>query len=227
MNLEKEILDDMHLPTTGFATFQKFSSEENALVLMNILSEERIDFEVANNSPSVNFTLNGTLQNEFEVKVRQEDFQRANQLLEKIARENIGNLSKDHYLFEFSDDELMEILQKPDEWGKEDYLIAQQILKDRGKIISSKQLENFKTQRLQALSKPDEGNTFWTIFGYISALLLGLLGIWIGWHLMGSRKTLPNGQQIFTYNEQNRLHGKRIVFIGISSMIAFIVYMMK
>jgi len=55
----------------------------------------------------------------------------------------------------------------------------------------------------------------WIIVGYFLAVIGGLLGIIIGYLLMSSKKTLPNGVRVYSYNDNDRKHGKVIFIIGI------------
>jgi hypothetical protein len=110
---------------------------------------------------------------------------------------------------------LFDILSKPDEWNEFDYQLSGLILRERGKEISSDTIDLLRKQRINELSKPDEGHRNWMYAGYIFALLGGLLGVFIGWHLSTFKKTLPNGQRVNGYNAQDRRHGRRIFIIGI------------
>ena len=225
----KQILDaDMFTANQDLVTFQKFSSRDKAAELIDVLKTNDIIFEVLDNPPTVVLSLYGVQEpDEIIIKLRQTDFTKANDLLNKIAQDNLANLNKDHYLFEFTDEELLEILQKSDEWSKDDYLIAQKILIDRGKKYSKEQLIDFKRQRLQTLAKPESGNKLWTVLGYIFALFGGLFGVFIGWHLIAFKKTLPNGQKVLAYDKQSQKHGQNILIIGIVCFIGWLVYVLK
>jgi len=131
------------------------------------------------------------------------------------ADEILMNLNRGHYLFEFTNEELYEILEKPDEWNYIDYKLAQKILKERGKDINENLLASLKEERVTELSKPERRYSFWIIVGYISSLLGGLLGLAIGWILWTMKKTLPNGERIYVYSESDRRHGKIMFMIGI------------
>ena len=129
-------------------------------------------------------------------------------------------VDKDHYLFGFTDEELFEIISKPDEWNEFDFQLAKKILRERGKEINQDTINLLKKQRLNDLAKPEEGQRNWIYAGYIFALLGGLIGVFIGWHLSTYRKTLPNGQQVYGYKQEDRKHGRRI---WIKGAIMFIV----
>ncbi|MBL4745664.1 MAG: hypothetical protein JKY08_04790 [Flavobacteriaceae bacterium] len=123
----------------------------------------------------------------------------------------VRNLS---YLLQFTNEELYEILLKSDEWGDFDYSLAQKILIQRGKSIDHELLAALKKERIKDLSKPEENQKPWIIAGYIFAILGGFLGLIIGYSLMTSKKTLPDGQRINSYAEKDRKQGKYILIIS-------------
>jgi hypothetical protein len=209
---------------SDFTTYQKFWSMDEAVELIHLLKENGIEFEVVDNSISVDVTFVPNRDREKEVKLRKEDFAKVDELLEKIAESNLENVDKDHYLFQFSQAELLEIIQKPDEWSKDDFLLAKHILTTRGITITSDQVKELKEQRLEKLSEPESGNALWTFIGYVLALGGGVLGILIGWHLMNFKKVLPNGERVYVYTKTARKHGSVIVVLGIVCFCTLILY---
>ncbi|WP_282136093.1 hypothetical protein [Seonamhaeicola maritimus] len=199
-----------------YSIFRKFSSLEQALELKELLSKNGIESKLADNTPPVDITFSGnTLQNQVEIQIKQINFETANQILEKNAEDLINQIDKDYYLFEFTDEELYEILLKSDEWNKFDYTLAQRILKQRGKSIDDDLLNSLKNERLNQLAKPDENQKPWILAGYLFSFLGGFLGLIIGYFLWTSKKTLPNGKKVYSYAENDRKHGKYIFFIGL------------
>ena len=81
-----------------------------------------------------------------------------------------------------------------------------------GKILTS---EEFKEDKIETLKKPDEPQTFWIGIGYFFAIMGGLLGVFIGWFLTTHKKTLPDGERVYGYSESDRIHGRRIFWIGV------------
>ncbi|WP_026756051.1 hypothetical protein [Sediminibacter sp. Hel_I_10] len=200
----------------NYSIFRKFPTLEQANELQELLKENGIESSLADNVPSVDATFTGnTLQNEIEVRIKQSDFKNAEDLLEKKAEELIDHIDKEYYLFDFTDEELYEILLKSDEWSALDYSLAQKILNQRGKTVDKALLNSLKSERLKELAKPEEDQKSWIIAGYIFSVLGGLLGIVIGYFLWTSKKTLPNGQKVFSYSETDRQHGKYIFYISV------------
>jgi hypothetical protein len=102
---------------------------------------------------------------------------KANKILDERADELLSDFNKEHYLFEFSNIELFEILSKPDAWNALDYKLAQQILKTRGQKIDEDLLNSLKQERMDGLSKPVKEQAFWVIDGYIFSLTISIIGI--------------------------------------------------
>ena len=198
-----------------FLTFRRFSNLEDANTLVEVLKNNNVDFEVEDGSPTFDITFsNNKLLNEYYVKIKQTDFESTEKLLVDSTEISVDELPKDYYLFDFTNEELIEILIKPDEWSAVDYKLSQQILKSRGKQIDDEFISTLKKKRNEDLSQPEKSNSAWRNAGYIFAFLGGLLGVFIGWHLATFKKTLPNGERVHVYSESDRKHGKYILIIG-------------
>ncbi len=198
------------------SVFRKFPTREQAMELEDLLNQNNIRTQITDNIAPVDTSFSGnTLQNQYEVKILLSDFDKAEKILENEADNLIGQVDKNHYLFDFTDDELYEILLKADEWNELDYKLAHKILSQRGKSIDAELLKALKKQRLESLAKPEGNQKPWIIAGYFLAILGGFLGIIIGYSLWTSKKSLPNGQKVYSYAETDRLHGKIIFYFGI------------
>ena len=207
-----------------FSVFRKYPTMEQAKGLEKLLGKNDIKAFIVDNIAPVDSSFSGsTLQNQFEIKIQQSDFERAEKILYEDAENLINQVDKDYYLFDFTDEELYDILLKADEWNELDYKLAQKILTDRGKSIDTDLLKTLKRQRLESLAKPEENQKSWIIAGYVFAILGGLLGIFIGYSLWTSKKSLPNGQRVYSYNEKDRAQGKTIFYIGLIMIIFYMI----
>ncbi|HEY4326461.1 MAG TPA: hypothetical protein VGN20_20925 [Mucilaginibacter sp.] len=219
-----------------FITYQKFNDVALANELAEILTEHNIDYfideEAFRFDPSL---VMSNAQKEYAVKIKSEDFERVNQLLKENEAKNIEGVEKDYYLFSFTDDELIEVIAKADEWNAFDNVLARKILADRGKIFSEQEITAINEQRLEELKAPEKPQTTWVIIGYIIALtsifmplFICIIGIFIGWHLFNFKKTLPDGERVFEYADNDRRHGKRIFYLSIAmipvNIITLVVY---
>lgn len=157
------------------------------------------------------------------VKIRKDEYSNAQKVLLENAEEELAGIEKNYPLFSFSDEELIEIVLKPDEWSTLDYVLAQKILKARGKMISPELAETLRNKRLNDLAKPEESKIPWIVFGYVVAFLGGILGIVMGWYLFSHKRILPNGDVVYAHNEQDRKHGYGIFFLGLVMLVIWII----
>jgi hypothetical protein len=207
----------------GFEAFQKFHSREQAIEVGEILKEAGIEYHVVQNKPyfDVSFAFNKT-DPDINLVIRQIDFLKAREALQGYYESRLGSVDRDYYLFQFTDRELAEIIQKPDEWGSFDYELAKNILHERGIEITEDVESSIMGNRIVELSKSENINPAWIILGYLSAFLGGFLGIIIGWILAFYTKKLPNGERVYVYSEKDRKNGKIIFYLSIFSFIIFI-----
>lgn len=215
-------------------TYRKFDDIGLAEELTALLDEHKIDYVVNEESLTFDpsFAFNPLAKN-WAVKIKEQDFGKVNQLLEESELENIAQADKDYYLFGFSNEELMEVITKADEWSVYDNLLARKILADRGKVISDEAVESIKEERIEQLKKPEPSQMGWIIMGYLIAFtpfimpfFLTIISIFIGWHLSTYKKTLPDGERVLGYNETDRKHGKRIFWLGIVMFTGALAYLL-
>lgn len=196
--------------------FRKFSTLEQAKELQKLLNDNKIETILADNAPQVDSTLAGsTSHDKFEIRIKQSDFEKALSILEKDAENLINEVERDYYLFDFTNEELYDVILKSDEWNEFDYVLSQKILIERGEEINETLLKSLKKQRINDLAKPEEDQQPWIIAGYIFSVLGGFLGLIIGYFLWTQKKTLPDGQRIFSHKESDRKQGKYIFYIGL------------
>ena len=94
-------------------------------------------------------------------------------------------------------------------------MLARKILAERGKVVSDEAISAIHEERIEELKSPEPPQTSWIIIGYLFALLGGVLGIFIGWHLMTYKKTLPDGERVYDYTERDRKQGRIIFYLAV------------
>ena len=201
--------------TENFIAFKNFLTRIQAKEVEMLLNKNNIKTVLADNIAPVDITFSGsTLQNQYEIKIDPADFAKAQEILEKDTESLLNQVDKDYYLLSFSNEELYDVLLKSDEWNVFDYKLAQKLLTERGKNIDPDMLASLKKERLKILAKPEENQKPWIMAGYLFSLLGGGIGIVIGYSLWTSKKTLPNGERVYSYNDADRNHGKTIFILG-------------
>ena len=200
----------------NWTVFRKFPSLIQAQELETLLNQNNIITVLTDNIAPVDVTFSGnTLLNQYEIKIDIADFKKAEAVLEKDAEDILEKIDQNYYLLNFTNEELYEVLLKSDEWNIFDYKLAQKLLTNRGKTIDPEMLDSLRKERLKILAQPEENQKPWIIAGYLFSFLGGGIGIVIGYSLWTSKKTLPNGERIYSYNDGDREHGKMIFFIGL------------
>jgi hypothetical protein len=209
-----------------FITYQKFNDPALADELSEQLKSHEINniivAEAHNFNPS--FAFDDESSTYYTVKISADDFERANEFLKADESEDVSKIGSDYYLFAFTDDELLDVITKADEWSSFDVVLSRKILAERGKILSDETIAAIEQKRIEELRKPDAPQTSWIIIGYVVAFLGGIFGIFIGWHLMTYKKTLPDGERVYEYTHADRKNGKRIFYISTIVLILAIIY---
>jgi hypothetical protein len=197
-------------------TFQKFNDMTVANELADKLEKGGVTCAIKDESKffDVSFAYN-SVDPEIALKVDADDFEKANTILDEYYSSQADTIEKDYYLFSFTDEELMEILSKPDEWGRFDYQLAKKILAERGRAVQPGTAEMLKERRINELAVPERISSTYIAGGYIASLLLPFAGLIMALVLVTAKKTLPDGQRMYTYSEADRKHGRIMLALSI------------
>ncbi len=200
-------------------TFKKFSDLEAAKYVIALFERNDISYSFSENKSSLDSSFSSSLLNEFEIKIDEQDFKKAEEILWNDSEAVIKNLPEDYYLFSFSEGELKEVVYKRDEWNDLDYSLAIYLLKKQGIELTTEQLNQYRADRIKELKKPEKNHFGWILAGYLFSFLGGLLGFIIGYVLYTQKKTLPNGERVYEYSEKDRKHGKWMIRIGVVVLV--------
>ncbi len=224
-----------------FISFRKipFSNKLAKEELEQLLTEHNVPFEVEENSYAFDSSFaNNEFSKDYHFKISPKDFLNVNQLLEKQTNAVIQQLPPDYYLFSFSKEELIEVVHKPDEWNEIDVALATQLLSKQGFELSNDEREEIKEERTTALSRYSSVSTTALIIAYACAIFSGAFIIpfgniafyagpattLFGIALMRSKKTLPDGISVFSYEPKIRLHGLIIGILGTTCAFLWLYY---
>ena len=199
-----------------FLPFHSFPDPDLVIDFAEKLSDASIEFEIERVSSILADNIIGTSSAAgVIIKLRSKDFEKAHGVLSDYYKTQRDLVDKDYYLFGFTDEELYEILEKPDEWGYLDYQLASKILNDRGRGVDSSTLQKLKSERIKELAKPGKASSSLIILGYCFFIFAGIPSILIGRHIMRDKKTLPDGRVVSSFTEEDKKHGNRMTMLGI------------
>jgi hypothetical protein len=206
-----------------FTTYQNFFDTGEAEPVLAVLKEKDIPFKFSKVKQRIDTVITGTRSDDlYQLRIPSDRFEEVNRLLESVTQVDLNEIDKDYYLFSFSDDELKDILLKADEWSPRDYVLARKLLQQKGIPVSDNDLALYKKQRLEELAKPEELKMGWRLLMYAFTFTGGLIGIFMGLAAWQSKKTLPDGSKVYTYNKKSR---QLALFIMIVSAVIFAVFL--
>ena len=209
-----------------FHKYQAFPSAEAAQPFLRLLRQHSVPFEAELDTgepvfnPAMTF---GNTYSTYVVKLHGADFEWVRRLEEDANRHLLDSLSPDHYLFGFSDVELFDLLANPAEWSNLDVILAGQLLRQRGRDVSPDAIRLLRQHRVAVDVQPERSNNGRILWGYGLALLGGVVAIFMGWELYSHKKTLHDGRQVLAHSAQDRVHGMRIMALGVVSLLFWVV----
>jgi hypothetical protein len=200
--------------------YKTFRNMADAQEYIDIFKREGIEYVLEKVVPIFDPAFAGHNENEAVIlKLYAHDFEQANEVYEKSLQIDINTLDKDYYLFNFTDEDLKEVVIKKDEWNAFDYVLALQLLKSRGITISTEELAKIRKDRQNELAQSKPFPMLKVILGYLFAMFGGLFGIFIGLELIWNSKTLENGTKVYIYDPKARNHGTIIIIIGVITLV--------
>lgn len=201
-------------------TLRYSSNLSDAEALAQLLEDNEIACQISKNTGDLDAMIVGEmLTNKYEIQIQEKDHQKAERVLAQLAQQQLSAIEKDHYLYSFSDEELVDVLIKADEWSEIDVALSEQILKKREVTIDYTYIEAEQERHRSELAKPEGKQDGWILVGYVAAIIGGFFGLLIGYALWTAKKRLPDGTKVQAYNDGVQRHGRTIFFI---SLVMFI-----
>ncbi|RDI09833.1 hypothetical protein [Flavobacterium sp. AG291] len=206
----------------NYVSFKKYPDAKEARAIQQLLIDNGIECTFIDGGSAIGSAMTGELSKEYELQLHPDNFEQAQTLLEKEAEGMIANLPEDYYLLSFTNEELHDVVVKHYEWSEFDYMLALKLLAERGHGIDQGHINNMRIEELNQLAKPEKSQKGWVAAGYIFAILGGFFGIVTGYVLWTSQKTLPNGDMVYTYNNNDRKNGKNILILSIITTLVYL-----
>ena len=147
-----------------FEDYRSFNSLETArVVLLDTLDQLQIPYTIYKDNNRQDVILGKGLSfDEVWVKLMPADVARVDRLLLQDSEQRNETVPDNYYLRELSDEELLDILKKPDAWGADDYLVAVKLLREHGIAVNVNVMAQWKRERskeLKTLEKKEQSGT--------------------------------------------------------------------
>jgi hypothetical protein len=196
-------------------TYRSFDEETFAEELATQLREAGITVQVSYQRHPIDPLIIGSgTDNDYLVQIRSSDFTKANELLEKQYGSGLPELPSDYYLYDFTEKELFEVIEKPDEWNPLDVQLARQLLVKKGVSLDEEAIYESRQKRLTRMARSEDISIGWRIVGWLLALVLSVVGLLYGLVVMNLRKTLPDGGRYYVYTPGSRRFGRNIAIVA-------------
>ena len=199
-----------------YTSYKKFTDQESAEEITNLLRENGIECHLQDNLHHYVKAI-GAHQVDFAVilNIKTDDFIKADKILAAHYLKAIEDVDKTYYLFEFTDEELKDIISNPYDWGNFDFQLAKKILKEKGIEYSDSYIESKKEEKINELSRIKKIPVYKLVAGYLLAFFLPPVGMINGFLIVNNRNILPNGQKFYIHSEADRKQGRIIIAVSI------------
>jgi len=209
-----------------FVIYHKFTDYETLKEFSDWLTDAGIENVMQdNNQAYLKIVGYNELNIPYGINIHQHDFKKADEILENFYENKIPEIDRDYYLFNETDNDLLEIVNHSYDWGKLDFVVAKYILKERGVKIDEKTIEQIKLNQIELEKDLLPVSKVKIICGYILAIIFPLGAILIGLTIYYNRKLLPNGERFYLHSTSYRQHGKNIVVVSLLWFIVFFIYL--
>lgn len=207
-----------------FVMYHKFTDYDTLKDFSDELAKNGIEYELYDNNQSYVKVFGYTqIDIPYGINIRQNDFLRADGILEKYYENQIKDIDRSYYLFSFSNDELLEIIAKSYDWGLLDFALAKHLLKERGININEQEIQSSKKIQLDNEKIILKASKIKIIIGYILSLILPMIAVFIGISIYYNRRLLRNGERFYVHPESDRKHGKNIIIISVLWFVVFFI----
>jgi hypothetical protein len=193
-----------------------YFDKDSAIQTIAALRTNNIECIIDDPSNHLNSALGQQTSAPVTIRVAPEDLPKAQELI-SIYPETDNGSSLD--LESYDDDELREIVLRPEEWHRDIVFNAQSLLKKRGITISKEEADIETRKKTEALEQGTAANMLTKYFFWLFALLGGLIGIIGGYFYWRGRIRGFDGKRYYMYNERTRTEGCYMFFTGIISVI--------
>lgn len=135
--------------------FQKFPEIEGTKDLVTLLKKNNIPFVIDDKGQRF-ILVSNPLDNYVIIKISKDDLEKVNQLLVDDENKELKKMPEDHYLYTFSDDEIVDIIANPFEWSKLEIRLANEIAKQRNLVLSAENLNRAKKKKLEEVVREEQ-----------------------------------------------------------------------
>jgi hypothetical protein len=129
---------------SNFVDYKVFSSQDLAVDFTTLLESNEIAYEIDDSSMRFSLIPLENLNGKVIVRIQDFDVQKADNLVLKQT----SQIDDGHYLFTFSNDDLIDVIANPMDWTTKEVSIADYIIKQRCIVVSDQDIQLAKVKCL-------------------------------------------------------------------------------
>lgn len=206
-----------------FLTYSKFFTNEEAEAFAALLQKHHILFDTERlRTPLDNLYQGEDTEPRYLVKILQADFGKVNELMKLEMERQVEYVRSDYYLYQFSNEELADVLRKPDEWNYFDQALAKKLLSQRNIALEAIPAGSLFSE--EDLYQPNRIELIWLVFAYAASLLIPYAGLPLGIVLISGRRTLKDGSKVPLYDPWSKNQGWILMLIGALRTLQFLFF---
>lgn len=219
-NLHKQVdklLIDEELRQQEWLNFGRYEYKNLLDNITDLLEHHDIPYRTSTHTTAVEeaYMAMNNMNTHYSLNLMAKDFPKVNAILKEDARKQNIYKEDDYYLRGLSDQELIEIIEEPDQWHIVDVVGAQYLLDQRGVTYTDEDVELMRLHKMIQLRRPKTASKSNLWLGYLLSIFFGLLGIFMGLYYLNDKTILPNGRKVLTFDHQSRAHGLRMTKISL------------
>lgn len=208
------------MPEAELITVKEFQDRELLEEYVELFEKAGIPFSLEDSKPRFDATFsNDESRRYYRINVAPVDLSNALELCARMDEKIMAELPGDYYLFQFSNEELRDVLVRSFEWNSLDVMLAKKILTERGVDFSENEIAEKRQEITDELDAPEKEHTLIVVCGYIFCVFGGLLGLLLALIILNSKKTTHDGYRVPRYNAATRAHGRNMLLIFIVAII--------
>ena len=206
---------------SDFKTYMSFIDAESSLELTALLEKNDISYILQDTKSDFDPSMSLNEANKpYLIQIQDEDREKVDQLVNESY--DISKVNKEHFLYSFSDDELIDVLKNEEEWHPLDVLLAKKLIQEKNIIIDQKVISSHQEEKRLKLFNYEKLPKYTISIAYLICFAGGMLGFAIAIFLIVSKKTLLSGEKMYSYNPSVRRHAK--IMLILSSILMFFLF---
>lgn len=136
-----------------FIEYQRFSTIDEATPLIDLLDINQVPFKI--DDSAMRFDMSATSINPLErgivIQVREIDKDKVDRLNQRSTEIPVN----DHYMYSLSDNDIIDAVVNPEDWTKEEHILAQEIFKQRNLKPTAETIKSSRKEKIETVEKEE------------------------------------------------------------------------